>query len=82
MSVKILKGKIISNKMDKTVVVAVDRPKKHSLYGKNVKNTKKIKARDDLGLSVGDYVVIEECKPFSKEVSFRVTSKITDKEGK
>jgi small subunit ribosomal protein S17 len=82
MSVKILKGKIISNKMDKTVVVAVDRSKRHPVYGKKYRNTKKIKARDDIGLSVGDFVTIEECKPFSKEVSFRVTGKITDKEEK
>jgi len=76
MSAKIFKGKVISNKMEKTVVVVVDMPKKHPIYGKAIKNSKNIKARDDIGLSVGDEVIIEECRPYSKEVSFKVIDKI------
>ena len=82
MSVKTFKGKVISNKMQKTVVVAVDSPKKHSKYNKSIKNTTKMKARDDIGVKIGDEVIIEECKPFSKEVSFKVLSKISKEENK
>ena len=82
MSIKTFKGKIVSNKMQKTVVVAVEMPKRHPIYEKTIKYTKRIKARDDLGLSVGDEVIIEECRPFSKEVSFRVVGKISEEEKK
>ncbi len=82
MSVKTFKGKIVSNKMTKTVVVAVEMPKRHPIYEKTIKNTKRIKARDDIGLSVGDEVIIEECRPFSKEVSFKVIGKISEEETK
>lgn len=82
MSVKTFKGKIVSNKMQKTVVVAVEMPKKHPIYDKAIKSTKRIKAHDDIGLSVGDEVIIEECKPYSKKVSFKVVGEITEEEGK
>jgi len=68
--------------MTKTVVVAVEMPKRHPIYEKTIKNTKRIKARDDIGLSVGDEVIIEECRPFSKEVSFKVIGKISEEETK
>lgn len=77
MSVKTLKGKVVSNKMQKTVVVAVDMPKRHPIYDKIVKRTKRLKARDEIGVKDGDMVIIEECKPYSKEVSFKVASKIS-----
>jgi len=82
MSIKTFKGKVVSNKMQKTVVVAVEVPKKHPIYGKNIRNTKRFKARDDIGLSIGDEVIIEECRPFSKNVSFRIVEKISAQEGK
>ncbi|HOS88568.1 MAG TPA: 30S ribosomal protein S17 [bacterium] len=82
MSIKTFKGKVVSNKMQKTVVVAVEVPKKHPIYGKNIRNTKRFKARDDIGLSIGDEVIIEECRPFSKNVSFRIVEKISTQEGK
>lgn len=82
MSVKTFKGKIISNKMQKTVVVAIESPKKHPKYNKRIKSTTKLKARDDIGVMIGDEVVIEECKPFSKDVSFKVLSKISKEENK
>jgi len=69
---KILKGKVISNKMQKTVVVAVDVPKIHPVYLKSIKNTRKFKARDEIGVKVGDIVAIEESRPYSKEVSWKV----------
>ena len=69
---KVFEGKIVSNKMDKTVVVAVDVPKKHPVYKKTIKNTRKIKARNETEAKLGDVVRIEECRPLSKQVSFRV----------
>ena len=82
MSIKTFKGKVVSNKMQKTVVVAVEMPKKHPIYGKSIGNTKRFKVRDDIGLSIGDEVIIEECRPFSKNVSFRIIEKISAQEGK
>ncbi len=70
---KILKGKVVSDKMEKTVVVAIDSPKKHPIYTKAVSNTKRYKARDEQGAEVGDIVMIEETKPFSKQVTWKVT---------
>lgn len=69
---RILKGKVTSTKMQKTVVVAVDVPKRHPIYRKIVKNTRRFKARDEIGVNVGDIVTIEESKPFSKEVTWIV----------
>ncbi len=69
---KILKGKVVSTKMQKTVVVAVAVHKKHPLYGKALKVTRRFKARDEIGVSDGDIVLIEEHSPFSKEVSWIV----------
>ena len=72
MTKRILKGKVVSTKMQKTVVVAVDVPKRHPIYLKIVKNTRRFKARDEIGVKVGDIVNIEESKPFSKDVAFIV----------
>ena len=72
MSKKVLEGKVISTKMQKTVVVAVEMPKKHRLYQKPLKNTRKFKARDDLGVSLGTKVLIEEAVPYSKTVTWNV----------
>lgn len=69
---KLLKGTVVSTKMQNTVVVAVERKKRHSLYEKVIRRTKRFKARDGVGVSLGDKVVIEECRPFSKEVHFKV----------
>jgi len=72
MSKKVLKGKVISTKMEKTVVVVMDVHKRHPIYGKAVKNTKRIKAHDELGVKDGDTVLIEESRPFSREVFWLV----------
>jgi small subunit ribosomal protein S17 len=78
---KVLKGLVKSNKMAKTVVVAVELPKKHPIYGKTMKNTMKFKAHTEEKLEVGATVLIEESKPFSKEVTWVVKEKL-EKEGK
>ncbi len=82
MSKKILKGKIISNKMQKTVVVAVEINKRHPIYNKAIKTTRKFKARNEIEASLGSIVSIEEHAPFSKEVSWIVKEVISKEEEK
>jgi small subunit ribosomal protein S17 len=65
---KQLVGRVTSNKMDKTVVVLVERQVRHSLYGKVVRRTKKYKAHDEHNeCQIGDEVRIVESRPFSRE---------------
>lgn len=64
---KILKGKVVSDKMDKTIVVAVERRKPHQKYQKVIIRTKKFKAHDENNqCKTGDLVEIIEHKPISK----------------
>ena len=60
-------GFVTSNKMMKTVVVEISRTVRHPVYKKVVYNTKCVKAHDELGCQVGDFVQIVESKPISKE---------------
>lgn len=70
---KALVGVVTSDKMDKTVVVRVERVSRHPLYGKVLKNHKKYKAHDEQNQArIGDTVQIRECQPISKEKSFYV----------
>lgn len=70
---KILKGVVISDKMDKTVVVSVERIFQHPLYKKTIKTKKKYKAHDeDNKCKVGDVVEIIESRPISKTKRWRV----------
>ncbi|HLB48625.1 MAG TPA: 30S ribosomal protein S17 [Anaerolineales bacterium] len=62
-----LVGKVISNKMKKTVVVEISRTKRHPLYGKVVRTSRRLKAHDELQCVVGDVVEIVESKPISKD---------------
>jgi small subunit ribosomal protein S17 len=66
-------GVVISNKMDKTVVVAVVRMTRHSLYKKYIKRRVRYKAHDaENKCRVGDTVTIRECRPLSREKRWRV----------
>ena len=80
---KILVGTIVSTKNQKTVIVAVDTYKKHPLYGKRFKSTKRFAAHvEDLKTHVGDLVQIVETRPYSKTKHFRLAKVIsTKKEG-
>jgi len=69
---KRLKGTVVSDRMEKTVVVAVERVFAHPAYKKRVKVVKRYKAHDESGAKVGDSVVIEETRPASKEKRWRV----------
>lgn len=74
---KQLKGVVISDKMAKTAVVRVDRYKKHPLYGKYMKLSKRYKAHDEKKeYKTGDKVIIKECRPLSKDKHFKVVGKI------
>lgn len=73
----ILKGVVISDKMNKTIVVAVTRLKKHPKYKKYYKVTKKYKVHDEKNeYKVGDRVIIAECRPISREKRWRVIGKL------
>jgi small subunit ribosomal protein S17 len=73
---RVLSGKIVSDKMDKTVVVAVERLKTHPLYKKQYKTTAKFKAHDENNeYKVGDVVEITETRPLSKTKKFTITKK-------
>ena len=68
-----LTGRVVSDKMAKTVTVLVERRVKHPLYGKFVTRTKKYHAHDEAGeYHEGDMVEIEECRPLSKTKAWRV----------
>ena len=70
-------GKVTSNKMQKTIVVKVEKGKEYKKYRKKVKIHKKYKAHDEKGeYQVGDKVIIEECRPLSKEKRWRVIKKL------
>ena len=66
-------GIVVSNKMQKTVVVRVERRVQHPLYGKVVIRTEKFKAHDIIGCDEGDRVEIMETRPLSKDKRWRVT---------
>ena len=65
-------GRVVSNKMDKTVVVAVETRVRHPLYGKFMRRTAKFKAHDEQNCGEGDTVEIMETRPLSKEKRWRV----------
>lgn len=72
---KVYRGKVVSDKMDKTITVAVETMKTHPLYGKRVKYTKKFKAHDEQNTArEGDLVEIMETRPLSKTKRFRLVS--------
>ena len=72
---RVLTGTIVSDKMDKTVVVLVERRVKHPKYHKTVTKSKRIKAHDETNdAGIGDRVRIVETRPLSKDKRFRVAS--------
>lgn len=66
-----LSGKVVSNKMEKSIVVLVERQVKHPLYGKYLKRSTKIHAHDENNqCNIGDSVIIQETRPLSKNKSW------------
>ena len=71
-------GRVVSNRMDKTVVVVVVTPKRHPLYKKTIKQITRFKAHDDKNeCGIGDVVKIIETRPLSKDKRWRVAEIIT-----
>ena len=74
---KTLTGTVVSNKMQKTIAVVVERLVKHPQYGKYIRRTTKLLAHDESNVSQqGDLVSIAECRPFSKRKSWRLVEVI------
>ena len=70
---KVYRGKVVSDKMDKTITVAVETKKTHPIYGKRVKYTKKYKAHDENNeCDIGDIVEVMETRPLSKDKRYRL----------
>ena len=68
-----VEGRVVSNKMDKTVTVLVERQVKHELYGKYIRRSTKLHAHDaDNTCQMGDTVRVAECEPLSKTKNWRV----------
>ncbi|MCB6183757.1 30S ribosomal protein S17 [Leeia sp. TBRC 13508] len=71
--IRALTGRVVSDKMDKTVTVLVERRVKHPLYGKVIRLSKKYHAHDENNeFGIGDVVIIEESRPLSKTKTWRV----------
>jgi small subunit ribosomal protein S17 len=70
-TIRTLQGRVVSDKMDKSIVVAIDRYVKHPIYGKFVRRTTKLHAHDENNqCGMGDTVTIRECRPLSKKKSW------------
>jgi len=70
-----LQGKVVSDKMDKTITVMIERRVKHPIYGKFVKRSTKLHAHDEQNeCQIGDTVTVRECRPLSKSKSWMLVS--------
>ncbi|MCG9698454.1 30S ribosomal protein S17 [Shewanella sp. Isolate11] len=76
--IRTLQGRVLSDKMDKSITVAIERKVKHPLYGKFIKRTTKIHAHDETNqCNAGDIVTIRECRPLSKTKSWTLVEVVT-----
>lgn len=79
---KVLRGKVVSDKMDKTITVVIETKKTHPLYGKRVKYSKKVKAHDENNEArIGDIVTVMETRPLSATKRFRLLSIVEKAQG-
>lgn len=77
-AVRTIQGRVVSNKMNKTVTVLVERQVQHELYGKIIRRSTKYHAHDEKSeCQEGDVVRIQECAPLSKTKNFRVVEIVT-----
>lgn len=73
-----LQGKVVSDKMEKSIIVLVERQVKHPIYGKFIKRSTKIHAHDETNeCKIGDTVKIAECRPISKTKAFKLVEIVT-----
>ncbi len=76
---KVYTGTVVSDKMEKTITVAVESKQKHKFYGKQVKKTKKFTAHDENNIAkMGDTVSIMETRPLSKNKRFRLVEVVKE----
>ncbi len=76
--IRTVSGKVLSNKMDKTITVLIERKVKHPLYGKYIKRSTKLHAHDENNeCGIGDTVSITECRPMSKTKSWQLVEIIS-----
>lgn len=74
-TVRTLQGRVVSNKMDKSITVAIERRVKHPIYGKYITRTTKLHAHDENNeCNIGDVVTIKECRPLSKTKAFTLVA--------
>ncbi|AEF04804.1 30S ribosomal protein S17 [Alteromonas sp. KS69] len=79
--VRTVQGRVVSNKMDKTITVVVERFVKHPIYGKFIKRSTKLHAHDEENVcNQGDVVTISECRPLSKSKNWTLVS-VVEKAG-
>ncbi|UAA39302.1 30S ribosomal protein S17 [Paraneptunicella aestuarii] len=77
-NIRTVQGRVVSNKMDKTITVAVERKVKHPIYGKFIKRTTKLHAHDETNqCQEGDVVTIRECRPLSKSKNWMLVDVVT-----
>ena len=80
--VRTLTGKVVSDKMDKSIVVMIERRERHPIYGKYVKRSTKLHAHDAQNQAKsGDTVSIEECRPLSKKKSWTLVEVVEQAKG-
>ncbi len=71
--IRTVSGKVLSNKMDKTITVLIERKVKHPLYGKYIKRSTRLHAHDEKNeCGIGDTVTITECRPMSRTKSWQL----------
>ncbi len=76
-----LTGRVVSNKMDKTITVLIERRVKHPLYGKFIRRSTKVHAHDEANeCNQGDVVTVEQCRPLSKTKTWRLV-KVLERAG-
>ncbi|MFY8352639.1 30S ribosomal protein S17 [Pseudoalteromonas sp. SSM20] len=76
--IRTLQGRVVSDKMDKTIVVAIERQVKHPIYGKFIKRTTKLHAHDENNTAKeGNTVTIRECAPISKNKSWTLVDVVS-----
>jgi small subunit ribosomal protein S17 len=78
-NIRTLQGRVVSDKMDKSIVVAIERQVKHPIYGKYIKRTTKLHAHDESNTcKEGNIVTIRECAPISKTKSWTLVAVVSE----
>lgn len=76
--VRMVSGRVVSNKMDKTITVLLERRVKHPVYGKYINSSTKIHAHDESNqCNEGDLVMVEQCRPVSKSKTWRLVKVVS-----